>query len=70
MITLATKIWYPVYQGRTETWGLAALDDQQIAGLLMWVPGGVVFTLVGLALFAAWLGEAERRVQRADRTSG
>lgn len=29
----------------------------------MWVPSGIVFTLVGLVLFATWLGEAERRVQ-------
>jgi hypothetical protein len=28
----------------------------------MWIPAGVVFILLGLALFAAWLGEAERRV--------
>ena len=28
----------------------------------MWVPAGVVFILLGLGLFAAWLGEAERRV--------
>ena len=34
----------------------------------MWVPGGIVFTLVALALFAAWLGEAERRVQPREAT--
>jgi hypothetical protein len=27
----------------------------------MWVPSGAVFAALGLALFAAWLGEAERR---------
>ncbi len=67
LITLATEVWYPVYQGRTEAWSLTALDDQQLAGLLMWVPGGVVFTVVGLALFAAWLGEAERRIAIEER---
>ena len=29
----------------------------------MWIPAGTVFILLGLALFAAWLGEAERRVR-------
>ena len=29
----------------------------------MWVPAGVIFIVFGLALFAAWLGEAERRVR-------
>jgi hypothetical protein len=27
----------------------------------MWVPAGAIFTLVGVALFAAWLGQAGRR---------
>jgi putative membrane protein len=31
----------------------------------MWIPAGVVFLVVGLALFAAWLGEAERRGRHA-----
>jgi hypothetical protein len=37
----------------------------------MWIPFGVVFVLIGLALFAAWLGEAERRVafSTADRVA-
>ena len=65
LITFAGQVWYLTYEGRTVLWGLTALEDQQIGGLIMWVPGGVVFTLVGLALFAAWLGEVEARaVQR------
>ena len=63
LITFASQVWYLTYEGRTLPWGLTALADQQIGGLVMWVPGGLVFTLLGLALFAAWLGEAERRVQ-------
>jgi cytochrome c oxidase assembly factor CtaG len=55
-------LWYPIYQERTQRWGLSPLEDQQLAGLLMWVPAGVIFIFLGLALFAAWLGESERRV--------
>ena len=33
-----------------------------LAGLLMWVPSGLVFIVFGLALFAAWLGESDKRV--------
>ena len=63
LMTFATRLWYPSYEGRTAAWGLTALEDQQVGGLLMWVPGGVVFMLVGLALFGAWLGEVDRRVR-------
>jgi putative membrane protein len=41
------------------------LGDQQIAGLVMWIPAGLLLTLIGVGLFAAWLGEAERRSQAA-----
>jgi putative membrane protein len=62
LLTFAPRLWYPIYEERTSAWGLSALEDQQLAGLLMWVPAGVLFILLGLGLFAAWLGEAERRV--------
>jgi putative membrane protein len=62
LITFAPRLLYPIYGGRTAAWGLSPLEDQQLAGLLMWVPAGVLFIVLGLALFAAWLGESERRV--------
>jgi putative membrane protein len=37
------------------------LADQQVAGLVMWIPAGLLLTMIGVGLFAAWLGEAERR---------
>jgi putative membrane protein len=61
VFTLAPSAIYPLYAARTPD----ALGDQQIAGLVMWVPAGVVLTLTGLALFAAWLGDAERRARHA-----
>jgi putative membrane protein len=48
---------YAVYADRSAD----PLTDQQLAGLIMWVPAGIVLTLTGIALFAAWLGESERR---------
>jgi putative membrane protein len=62
LLTFAPRLWYPIYEARTSEWGLSALEDQQLAGLIMWVPAGFVFVILGLGLFAAWLGEAERRV--------
>ncbi len=57
VFTLAPSAIYPLYAARTPD----AVGDQQIAGLVMWVPAGLVLTLTGLALFAAWLGDAGRR---------
>jgi putative membrane protein len=60
LLALSPVPWYPLYVDRAA--GLAdPLTDQQIGGLIMWVPSGIVMMLFALALFAAWLGEAERR---------
>lgn len=49
--------------GPVEPAALAAalLEDQQLAGLLMWLPTGVLYTLAALWLLARWLDEAARR---------
>jgi len=62
LLTFSTVIWYPAYLGTTSAWGLTPLEDQQLGGLLMWVPSGVVFIVIGLVLFARWLKESEKRV--------
>jgi putative membrane protein len=62
LITMAPYSLYPWYHGRTELWGLTPLEDQQLAGLLMWVPMGIVY-------FAACLLLASR-VLAADEEGG
>jgi cytochrome c1 len=56
-------VWYGEYARQAAAWRIDALADQQLAGLLMWIPAGAIFIVFGLALLAAWLGEAERRVR-------
>ena len=63
LLAVAPSLWYPAYAETAAPWHIDALADQQLAGLLMWIPAGVVFIVLGLALFAAWLGESERRAQ-------
>jgi putative membrane protein len=55
LMTFAPSPWYPAYAGRTAPWGLAPLEDQQLAGLLMWVPGGMIYAAVALGLLAIWI---------------
>jgi cytochrome c oxidase assembly factor CtaG len=62
LLTLAPHVWYPAYDTTAGArFGLTPLEDQQLAGLLMWVPAGIVFIAGGLYFFAAWLKESERR---------
>jgi putative membrane protein len=63
LIAFSPGILYPLYASNSGAWGLTPLEDQQLAGLLMWVPAGLVFAIGGLAFFAAWLRESGRRAQ-------
>jgi putative membrane protein len=63
LLTFTSRIWYPTHAHRTAAAGMNPVHDQQLAGVVMWIPFGVVFLIVALALFAAWLGEVERRMK-------
>jgi cytochrome c oxidase assembly factor CtaG len=65
LLTIAGTVWYPSYAGLTSSWGLTPLEDQQLGGLIMWIPAGLVYVIAGLALFAGWLREAELRSSSA-----
>jgi putative membrane protein len=62
LFTFGSQVMYPLYADRTSAFGVSPLDDQQLAGLIMWIPFSLTFLIVGLALFAAWLGESDRRL--------
>jgi putative membrane protein len=62
LFTLSGTAFYALYVDRARAAGVDPVADQQLAGLVMWIPAGVVLTCFGLALFTAWLAASERRV--------
>jgi putative membrane protein len=46
-----TKAWYSVHAVSTAAWGLSPIEDQQLGGLIMWVPAGLLLTGYALAAF-------------------
>lgn len=61
LITFASHPWYPAHGPGARAWGITLLEDQQLAGLLMWVPAGIPYLWVALAVLA-------RRLRRGDTT--
>ena len=59
LLTFSPRAWYPAYAGKTEQWGLTLLQDQQLGGLIMWVPAGFVFIFAGLLLTARLLSPGQ-----------
>ncbi len=57
LITFADSVLYPWYVPAPRMWGLSPLDDQQLGGLLMWIPGNLwMFAAIGV-LFFRWARE-------------
>ena len=65
VLALAPRPLYPAYSA-TAAWGLTPLEDQQLAGLIMWVPAGIAYLVAALAFMTGWLRESERRAVRAE----
>lgn len=63
LITFSSTAWYPGHTEGVALWGLTLLEDQQLAGLVMWIPASIVYLLTAAGLFVAWLRHAEK-VQR------
>jgi putative membrane protein len=57
LLTFSLRLWYPIYGPTTAAWGLTPLEDQQLAGLIMWVPAGIAYLIAALAVAATWLGD-------------
>jgi cytochrome c oxidase assembly factor CtaG len=55
LLTFAASVWYPIYADRVGPWGLTPLQDQQLAGVIMWVPASVIYLIAAGTLFVTWL---------------
>ena len=69
LLTFATAPWYWVYGATTSAYGLDPLADQQLAGVIMWIPAGLVYTGIGVGLLLAWVRQHEQN-SALSRPSG
>ncbi len=61
LLTFAGRPLYIAHLHTTAAWGLTPLEDQQLAGLLMWIPASLIHLGTLGVLFIAWLRAADRR---------
>ncbi len=66
-IAFAPAALYPYYVHLARVWGISAIDDQAIAGLIMAVEQSIVMGIALVVLFMRALSESEREEQRRER---
>jgi cytochrome c oxidase assembly factor CtaG len=58
LITLSSRLWYVPNGGAALAFGLSPIEDQQLGGLIMWIPAGTVYAGAGLVLAGRWIARA------------
>lgn len=59
LITFAGSPLYAPHLIGPYAWGFTPLEDQQLAGLIMWVPGGGIYLLAALRILAQWFARQQ-----------
>lgn len=61
LLTFARTPLYPIYHSSVAPWGLTLLEDQQLAGLLMWIPPSIIYVVTALIMLGLWLQHLEQQ---------
>jgi cytochrome c oxidase assembly factor CtaG len=66
-IYMASSPLYAHYLTTGRTWGPTPLEDQQVAGGIMWLGGDFAFLTAVILLVLAWMRDEDRRTVGEDR---
>lgn len=66
-LTFTPPLYAPYIHQTVRAWGLSPTSDQQLGGLIMWVPGGLLYIVIMSILFIYWMQhqDAKQRAQEA-----
>jgi len=63
LLSFSTRLFYTHYAGRTAAFGIDPVTDQRLGGVIMWVPGDLIFLTAASFSFFYWL-QSEEQAQR------
>jgi putative membrane protein len=69
LLSFSPTPWYSEYSASTAAWGLTPFEDQQLAGAVLMGPGGFIYLIVGVTLFAGWFRALERSMDQQENLS-
>jgi putative membrane protein len=66
LMALAPRVLYIAQTQTASAWRLTPLEDQQLAGMIMWVPAGTIYAASAMTMLALWIhGSSERGARNA-----
>ncbi len=64
IITLSNTVIYTPYLDTPHHFTLTPAEDQRVGGLLMWIPGNIVYLATLTTLFLRWFANEDRKNRR------
>lgn len=58
---------YAPYVAAPRVWGISAATDQQLGGLIMWIPGSIFYIIIMSVLFISWMQQQEAKQVAEER---
>lgn len=68
LLAFTPRLLFSTHLTTTEVWGLSPLQDQQLGGLIMWVPFGILLSIHAVGAIAAFMQNAERPGHTSQRS--
>ena len=65
LLTFAAQPLYQPYVGAARVWGLSPLADQQLGGLIMWLPSNIPYLIALSVIFFQWVSERDQAERAA-----
>ena len=67
VLALKDRSLYPAYEEAGRLWGMTALEDERLGGLIMWIPGSAACVPAFLVLLRMWSAQETRVDDRRRR---
>ena len=64
-LTFSPPLYAP-YISAPRIWGISAATDQQLGGLIMWIPGSILYIVIMSALFIRWMQQQEAKQMQKE----
>ncbi|HZP94634.1 MAG TPA: cytochrome c oxidase assembly protein [Burkholderiales bacterium] len=65
-IALKSSVLYQAYDVSGRIWGVSAISDERYGGLIIWIPGGMMYVVAMLAVIRLW-GAQEEKMELPER---
>ncbi len=64
LLVFTPRALFAAHFNTTEAWGFSPLQDQQLGGLIMWLPFGLILTVHLVGAIGAFMKALEQRVEQ------